>query len=261
MATIACSVSVAGAYVNGSVSGTNYFGSYPGGSKYYAICLKIVIPAVAGGVVSSLSCSISGTNNNNNGAVAAKAMRYGFTTSSTNTIYASGSSTGGDGTFTMPYCSAKYVTVTGTFDKTMSASMDSALTRYLWIWAGDVSEYSWYTYAGCSVTVTYTTSNPRPSNWSWYSAIASGASINLSATEWNTFCSRINEFRAYAGLTQYYFTTVYSGTAISAAICNEAWYAINAISGHGTMPSMALSGGPLYASFFTGLRDALNAVS
>lgn len=100
----------------------------------------------------------------------------------------------------------------------------------------------------------------RPDDWYWDSTIASGYEINLTADEWNAFCDRINEFRVYDGLDEYDFTRVYSGDEISAAICNEAWYAINAITGHGTMPSKAVSGGALYASFFTGLRDALNSV-
>lgn len=101
----------------------------------------------------------------------------------------------------------------------------------------------------------------RPDDWTWSSYITSDANVNLTASEWNGFCTRINEFRIYSGLGQYSFTSVTSGvTDISAAICNQAWTAINAITGHGTMPSKAVSGGDLYASFFTGLKTALNAV-
>lgn len=100
----------------------------------------------------------------------------------------------------------------------------------------------------------------RPSDWAWYSAIVSGGAVGLSALEWNDFCARINEFRVYAGLSEYSFTVVSKGTAISASICNQARTAISAISGHGTLPSAAVSGGPMYASFFNGLKDALNAI-
>ncbi len=100
----------------------------------------------------------------------------------------------------------------------------------------------------------------RPWSWDWYSTIVKGGNINLTAVEWNDFCLRVNEFRVYAGLGEYTFTTVSSGMKISAAICNEAWNAINGISGRGTMPSAAVKGAYITASFFTGLRDALNAV-
>lgn len=101
----------------------------------------------------------------------------------------------------------------------------------------------------------------RPSDWAWQSTIAKGQPIQISAMEWSDFCDRINEFREYKNLTAYNFTSVSRGTEISAAIVNQAWTAINAISGHGTMPSAAVSDGLMYASFFTGLASALNAIS
>lgn len=101
----------------------------------------------------------------------------------------------------------------------------------------------------------------RPEDWEWWYTVSSNADVNLYADEWTDFCFRINEFRIYKGMGQYDFDPVTSGvTDISAYICNQAWTAINAISGHGTMPSMAVSDGDMYASFFTGLRDALNAI-
>lgn len=100
----------------------------------------------------------------------------------------------------------------------------------------------------------------RPWDWAWYSTIVSGGTIGLSALEWNDFCDRINEFRVYDGLSEYNFTTVSQGTTISASIVNQARTAISAISGHGTLPSAAVSGGAFTASFFNGLKDALNAV-
>lgn len=109
-------------------------------------------------------------------------------------------------------------------------------------------------------TVTTKSADARPYDWGWYSTIVSGGAIGLSALEWNNFCLRINEFRLYKDMSDYSFTAVSTGTVISASIVNEAWIAINEISGHGTMPNMAVSGGPLYASFFLGLTEALNAI-
>lgn len=99
----------------------------------------------------------------------------------------------------------------------------------------------------------------RPANWSWWSAIYSGGPVRISAGEWNAFCTRINEFRAYRGLSNYWFTTVYSGNAISADVVNQAWNAIAAMSGY--LPAQAASGGQIQAGFFNGLASALNSIS
>lgn len=101
----------------------------------------------------------------------------------------------------------------------------------------------------------------RPDDWDWYSTIASGRTINLSASEWNDFCDRINEFRDYDGLSQFSFTTVYRGDPIEASIINEARSAISNISTSGAVPSRVNSGDPIEASIFLDLRDALNATS
>ena len=103
--------------------------------------------------------------------------------------------------------------------------------------------------------------NTRPANWSWSSTIEKGKPIKVTAVEWNNFCTRINKFRTYKGLTTYNFTTVSKGMSISATIVNQARTAINGITGHGTLPSKAASGGAITASFFNTLKNALNAIS
>ena len=102
--------------------------------------------------------------------------------------------------------------------------------------------------------------NTRPANWSWSSTIEKGKPIKVTAVEWNNFCTRINKFRTYKGLTTYNFTTVSKGMSISATIVNQARTAINGITGHGTLPSEAASGGAITASFFNTLKNALNAI-
>ena len=106
-----------------------------------------------------------------------------------------------------------------------------------------------------------TPSVTRPSNWSWWSTISSGSTVAITASEWNSFCSRINEFREYKGLTEYYFTSAYKGNPITAAMANQLVYAIDAIPGHGTLPGVVSSGSKMYASFFITLRNALNAIT
>lgn len=140
----------------------------------------------------------------------------------------------------------------------------SAGTTYSWTatlgYIDSTGEIVWSTYTQ-SGSLTTTAAATRPSNWAWTSTIASGESVKISATEWNNFCTRINAFRTYKGLSRYSFTSVSKGTKISATIANQARTAIDAISGHGTLPSAAVSGGKMYASFFTKLASALNAIS
>ena len=153
-------------------------------------------------------------------------------------------------------------------DSTVSTSTTTAAASTVMRTFGGLMPNTSYT-ANVSVdgawlgAITFTTekTDSRPSNWSWVSTVGSGKTVNISAAEWNNFCARINAFRTYKDMSNYSFTAATQGADISAAIVNQAWTAINAISGHGTMPSKAVSGGPMYASFFTGLASALNAIS
>lgn len=162
--------------------------------------------------------------------------------------------------------------VSGTVDNvsaTSNRTLYSTPERNVSYTSGTYTFYAWaraangtYYPAGSSTVTVTVPASTRPTNWYWNSAISSGRTVNIGASEWNNFCSRINDFRVYKGLSEYSFTTARSGrTEISASICNEAWYAINGISGHGTMPSRAVSGGPMYASFFNNLQSALNSIS
>lgn len=105
-----------------------------------------------------------------------------------------------------------------------------------------------------------TKGSSRPYNWNWYSTIEQGQPIKLSAREWNDFCTKINAFREYKGLSDYSFTTVSKGQPIKASVVNEAWNAINSIPGRGGLPNKAYSGKPFDAYFFKQLRIALNKV-
>lgn len=134
---------------------------------------------------------------------------------------------------------------------------------------GSLKLYGWtqvkdgrYWPAGQATVVVLEEKPARPDNFYWDSAVASGNEAIIYAWRWNSFAGRINEFRVYKGLPAYNFTTVYSGTTpISASIVNEAWDAINEIPGKGTMPSKAVSGGPMYASFFHSLANAINSIT
>lgn len=106
--------------------------------------------------------------------------------------------------------------------------------------------------------------NPRPSNWYWDSTISSGSNFNISATEWNNFTSRINQFRQYKYLTSYSFYTVSSGEDFYYWIFNQAVSALNDLSSYmsvNLIPSTKQSGDDLYASYFINMRDSLNSIS
>lgn len=101
----------------------------------------------------------------------------------------------------------------------------------------------------------------RPTNWSWNSTVSSGSDIRLTANEWMMFCARINEFRAYKGLSQHSFDNVVSGvTKISASIVNAARSAILEMSPGVTLPSAVSAGSEISAYFFNGLKDSLNSI-
>lgn len=108
---------------------------------------------------------------------------------------------------------------------------------------------------------TATTLPNRPDDWEWWTRIESGGDIDLSADEWNTFCERINEFRAYSGLSEYAFTTVETGDYIYASTVNRAVSAIRAMNPLVTPPRQVSSGSSdITAAFFYGLSNALNSI-
>ena len=98
----------------------------------------------------------------------------------------------------------------------------------------------------------------RPSDWYW-SGISAGRHVeNLTASQWRSFCDRIDEFREYKGLRPYGFTYVSRGDTVYSWIVNEARDAISEIPGRGSLPSRVYSGDPVEASFFDDLAYALN---
>lgn len=101
----------------------------------------------------------------------------------------------------------------------------------------------------------------RPNNFFFPSSIRSGAATTaLTASEWNGFQNRINEFQAYKGVTETSFYNVNSGDEMTASLMRKAWDAINGMSGHGTMPTRPTAGATIYASWFHDLTDALNEI-
>ena len=127
-----------------------------------------------------------------------------------------------------------------------------------------------------SYTSTFTTATMpvRPSNWSWINPITSGGSIYsvvgknlyiMPATEWNSFTSRINEFRVYKGLSNYTFTSASSESGFTKTIINQALSAIRDMSGSftggNTLPSNRVTGDNIFvADYFVRMKNCLNSI-
>lgn len=106
-----------------------------------------------------------------------------------------------------------------------------------------------------------TTLSERPDDWAWWTRVRSDGDIDISADEWNAFCERINEFRDYCGKRQYSFTEVYRDDYISAAVVNQAVWAIQGMSPPRSPPSQVTSRqSDVTAAFFNGLMYALNSI-
>lgn len=100
----------------------------------------------------------------------------------------------------------------------------------------------------------------RPTNWAWHTAKTAGQNVNITASEWNSFCTKINVFRQYKDLANYNFTTVSSGQVITASIVNQARTAINAMSPPSAVPSAVSAGSTMTALFFNSLSISLNSI-
>lgn len=103
------------------------------------------------------------------------------------------------------------------------------------------------------------TDSARPSNFSWTTAKVSGQNFNLTASEWNSFTSRILEFRTYKGLGSYSFTSAVSGNTFTAVMFNQAR---NSIYDMNTSVMGTVSAGQdVLASYLNDLVSSLNAIS
>ena len=121
-------------------------------------------------------------------------------------------------------------------------------------WARLYINSTWIESVSNSYDLQSTTS--RPANWSWSTVKTSGNDFNLTATEWNNFYSRINEFRVYKGFSSYTFTLASIGSNFTATMFNQAKNAIDAMNATGITDRSA--GQDVLASYFNTLRDRLN---
>jgi len=89
------------------------------------------------------------------------------------------------------------------------------------------AEDSQYVDSGYTSTRSFIISQ-RPPDWSWSSTYTKGDPFNITATEWNDFTARINDFRDYKGFSFYSFSALAgAGKNANASHFNEAIDAID----------------------------------
>ena len=114
--------------------------------------------------------------------------------------------------------------------------------------------------SGTTYTLTKSiTVSSKPTSFSWTYAKNSGSDFNLKATEWNSFTSKINEFRDWKGLSDYSFTTAVKGNAFTAAMFNQAVTAINAMYSNNPLSSVS-KGSTVTAYILNNIVSVLNNV-
>ena len=101
--------------------------------------------------------------------------------------------------------------------------------------------------------------NTRPSNFSWTYTKVSGGTFNLTATEWNSFRSRIDSFRCYKVLSVYSYSNVSTGASFYGTDFTTALDKLN------DMVSLSVyshyTGDPIYASYLNDMVTAINSIS
>lgn len=101
---------------------------------------------------------------------------------------------------------------------------------------------------------------PVSFNWTGGDKVA-GAKLTITSSDWNEFTKRINAFRAYKGFSAASFTTVSSGTPISAAIYNQASNAINAINPPTKATTVTSGVTSISATLINSIKNALNSIA
>ena len=136
-----------------------------------------------------------------------------------------------------------------------SYNVEAGTTYYLFVRC-----YSATSSGTVTVSITAPEEVTRPNDFSWTYSKVQGGTFNLTATEWNALATRINEFRAYKGLSNYSFNTAYSGNNYMAYMYNQARLAIQGISGYGTYIPTVSSGDTVTAYAMNILVSELNSI-
>ena len=109
----------------------------------------------------------------------------------------------------------------------ISYNVTAEITYYVWVRGYDGTETG-----SVVLNITPPENTPSAGKWVWSFSIGDSLSVDshgihpMTATEWNNFTTRINEFRAYLGDDPAPFTTVTQYQKFTPSIYNEAVYAI-----------------------------------
>ena len=125
------------------------------------------------------------------------------------------------------------------------------------------TSYPLYGFAQAANTKYYPAGSDTESTlgFAWYAAKTQGSAFNITAAEWNAFCSAINAVRSAYGTGAYSFTSAVQGNAFTAVQHNEARTSINDMSPGTAVPSAVSQGGDVTAATINGLLASLNSVT
>lgn len=131
---------------------------------------------------------------------------------------------------------------------------------------GSISIYTTSTDSRYPKTITLYAvwSSSRPENWYWRDTVSKGSTLGLTASEWNDFISRIQEFATYRGiglsssnLSAGYATKGYQMMASQARAVRSLIAQLNPPV---SIPSDVSPGSSITAAFINGLKDSLNSI-
>lgn len=96
--------------------------------------------------------------------------------------------------------------------------------------------------------------------FNWSVSFSSGTPFNIPASDWNTMCTVINQWRVIKGYSNYSFTTAQRGSPITASMYNQAITALRSITSSG-LPSSVSIGDNCVASEFKKFATVINNLS
>jgi hypothetical protein len=100
----------------------------------------------------------------------------------------------------------------------------------------------------------------RPANWAWWGTHTSGQNLNITASEWNAFTARIQQFLTYKGYSAYSFTAATSGGTMYASQYNQAAICIRTMLGT-SYPAATTVGATISAAGLNNLGTYLNQIT
>lgn len=173
-------------------------------------------------------------------------------------VISTGTVSNGSSTAPSGILDSKDAPATGT-DTSVSSSMFGLTpntTYTVYAYAQVASDGKYYS-AGSFTFTTEPEPSSRPDGFAWTNTFTQGSDVNVTAAEWGSFQTRINEFRSYKGLASYSFTTVTAGNDMLGSEFDEGITAIDAMSPPTSTPSR---GTAVTAAQFNDIRDSLNSI-